>query len=57
MQKRLSLLPNPEEHPLTPHSLYKDHKQARLQAQSQRQQAQHTIAYLERQARKEIREA
>jgi hypothetical protein len=58
MSKDLQYLSNPETaDTLIPHALYNDHKQARLQAQNQRQQAQHTIAYLERQAKKELRDA
>lgn len=40
---------NPEEHRGLPsHALYNNHKMARKQIQNQRQQAQHTLSFLER---------
>lgn len=41
---------------LIPYSLYNSHKQARQQIQTQRQQAQHTLSVLERQAKKSAKE-
>lgn len=53
MPKELQVNANPEvADSLIPYSLYNDHKQARLKAQNERLQAQNTIAYLERQAKK-----
>ena len=54
---KLSDTSNPEfTDMLIPYSLYNSHKQARQQIQTQRQQAQHTLSVLERQAKKSARE-
>lgn len=48
---------NPESMPsIIPHALYNNHKQARKQIQSQREEVQHTTAFLERQARRTSKE-
>lgn len=41
---------------MIPYALYKSHKHTRQQIQNQREQAQHTISFLEREAKKTARE-
>ena len=53
----ISEQPNPEfSDLLVPYSLYHNHKNARKQIQTQREQAQHTLSVLERQAKKSAKE-
>jgi hypothetical protein len=48
---------NPESYQgMIPYALYKSHKHTRQQIQTQREQAQHTISFLEREAKKTARE-
>lgn len=51
------LLLNPETvESIIPYAIYNTHKVARKQVQAQRQQAQHTISFLERQAKRSVKE-
>ena len=59
MKSRRSLggASNPEDiHGLIPYSTYHQHKTTRQQISAQRQQAQHTISFLERQAKRSMKE-
>jgi YbbR domain-containing protein len=53
----LTTIQNPESYgSLIPHAAYQNHKNARREIQNQREQAQHTISFLEREAKKTARE-
>jgi hypothetical protein len=47
-------LPNPED--IVPYAIYNTHKLARKQMQAQREHVQHTTSFLERQAKRSLKE-